>query len=104
MLEWGTHPGVPELSLQDSLEHTQMPSSLGSLVQLVRRSSELSHGLGVLCGCWGTPKLGHGAAAASAPCSLSPKWQMCDTSLAGRKGKRDGLSDREGPPLSRRCD
>lgn len=44
----------------------------------------------------GTPKLRDGAAAASAPRGPVPKCQMRDTSLAGRKGKRSGLSDSEG--------
>jgi len=51
-------------------------------------SLEQSHGLGKLCVGWGTPEPRHRAAAA-----LVPECQMCNPSLAGRKGKRNGLSD-----------
>lgn len=47
----------------------------------------------VLCSAGGMPKLRHRAGPAFAPLSMAPKWQMCDTSLAGRKGKCSGPSD-----------
>lgn len=81
--------------LEVSLEHTQAPSIPDSLLQhesplgsvLLRAEPWLGGSMHVP----GDPKTD--AWGSSCLHSPQPKCQMCDTSLAGRKGKRKGLSE-----------
>lgn len=85
MLERGTYPGLPGPSFEDRAPGFAVTAQVPTGEPWAGDAARVPGG---------TPKSRHGAAAAFSPRGLALKCQLRDTSLAGRKGKRNGLSDR----------